>query len=349
MSDGAAAPVDGEIVELSGSDWNEAAFSEGWSDGLPTVCPTESAVEPFLAQFPSDFVEFEAISPRQVIPGRRALAANAVMAGCVPEAFPLVLAALRGVLKPEFNLHGVLATTHPCGQMVIVSGPARHALGINCGSNCLGQGWRANLTIGRALALILRNIGGATPGEMDRSTQGSPAKISFCFGENQEESPFEPFHVRQGFRADQTVVSVMACEGPHNINDHGSRTGEGVMTMITESISQPGANTIYGKGPLALILGPEHAATLHRDGWTVPQIQHRIFERARVHISRIGEDNRVYYDVDSKHPPDGEHYTLAPSPADIHVLVAGGAGKHSSWMPSFGATKLVSTAVQPPG
>ena len=156
------------------------------------------------------------------------------MAGCRPEYFPVVLAALRGVLKDEYNLHGTLATTHPCAPMVMVNGPLRQTLDINCSSNCFGQGWRANATIGRALELILLNVGGAKPGVMDRSTHGSPAKYAFCFGENEEESPWEPYHVRRGFAPEDSVVTVMAGEPPHNINDHASSSAEGILTTISQ-------------------------------------------------------------------------------------------------------------------
>jgi hypothetical protein len=270
------------------------------------------------------------------------------MAGCRPEYFPVVLAALRGVLTPDYNLHGSLATTHPCAPMILVSGPLRGALGINCGGNCFGQGWRANATIGRALELILLNIGGAKPQVMDRSTMGSPAKFAFCFGENEEASPWAPYHVRQGFAPEEGVVTVMAGEGPHNINDHGSTTGAGLLTTMSAAIAQPGANTVYGKGPFVLAIGPEHAATLHRDGWTVRAIQEAVYERARVPVANVSPENRAMYEESGHVPIDGA-YPVCPSPDAIHVCVAGGPGKHSAWIPSFGGTAVVSTRVKQAG
>ncbi|WP_135469254.1 hypothetical protein [Crenalkalicoccus roseus] len=346
MQDAAEAEII-EIGDLSPEEWTDYAIAQGWSDGLPLAIPTEAAVERLVALCRGDNEPFPPISPRQVVPTLRSLAANAVMAGCRPDYFPVVLAALRGVLRPEYNLHGTLATTHPCAPMVLVSGPARHALGLNCGTNCFGQGNRANATIGRALELILLNIGGARPGVMDRATQGSPAKYSFCFGENQEESPWAPYHVRRGFAPEDSVVTVMAGEGPHNINDHASTTGEGILTTIAQSIAQPGSNNIYGKGPYVLVLGPEHAATLARDGWTIEALQQALFERARVHVSRVSPENVRQY-VDSGHPPVDDHLLLAPTPEDIHILVAGGAGKHSAWIPSFGGTAVCSVKVRAP-
>ncbi|MBO0712044.1 MAG: hypothetical protein J2P47_12280, partial [Acetobacteraceae bacterium] len=242
-----------DIGELGADGWCEFAIEQGWSDGLPLVAPTEAAVERFTALCRGDNEPFPPITPRQVVPTLRSLAANAVMAGCRAEYFPVVLAALRGVLTPEYNLHGTLATTHPCAPVVIVNGPLRKALEINCEGNCFGQGWRANATIGRALELILLNVGGAKPGVMDRSTQGSPAKFAFCFGENEEASPWEPYHVRRGFAAGDSVTTVMSGEGPHNINDHGSTTGTGLLTTIAASVAQPGANTVYGRGPYIVV------------------------------------------------------------------------------------------------
>ena len=337
-----------EIGELGPEDWNDYAIEQGWSDGLPLLVPTEAAVEKFVAVCRGDNAPFPPISPRQVVPTLRSLAANAAMAGCRPEYFPVVLAGLRGVLAPEYNLHGTLATTHPCAPMILVNGPLRQQLSVNSAGNCFGQGWRANATIGRALQLILLNVGGAKPGVMDRATQGSPAKFAFCFGENEEASPWEPYHVRRGFNRADSVVSVMAGEGPHNINDHASTTGEGLLMTMAASIAQPGANTIYGKGPYVVVIGPEHATTLHRDGWTIPSMQQHLFEHARVPVSAISPENRAQYDQSGHLPVDGR-YTVSPAPEDIHILVAGGPGKHSAWIPSFGGTAVCSVRARPQG
>ena len=204
----------------------------------------------FVETVRGDNRPYSPVPPRQIVPTIQAMAANAVMAGCKPEYFPVVTAAMRGVLDPDFNLHGTLATTHSCAPMVMVSGPIRKELNINCGSNCFGQGWQANATIGRALGLMLLNIAGAKPGEMDRSTQGNPAKFTFCFGENEEENPWTPYHVQRGFAPTDSVVTVMSGEGPHNLNDHGSTTGDGLLTTFAGGMANPGANTVYGKGPM---------------------------------------------------------------------------------------------------
>ena len=343
MTDNADAEVI-DLAELSTEDWNEYAIAQGWSDGLPLLMPTEAAVARFTASVRADNETFAPISPRQVVPTLQSLAANAVMAGCKPEYFPVVLAGLRSVLDPSYNLHGTLATTHPCAQLMLVNGPIRRELDINCGSNCLGQGRRANASIGRALQLILLNIGGAKPGDMDRATQGSPAKYSYCFGENEEESPWEPYHVRKGFSAADSVVTTMAAEAPHNINDHSSNSGEGLLITIANTMSQVGANTIYLGGPCFVVLGPEHAQTMHRDGLTPASIQEALFERSRVHVSRLSKENIERWEGMDR-PPVNDHYHHGNTPSDINIVVAGGAGKHSLYITSFGNTATPSVRV----
>lgn len=333
-----------EVIDLGDIDadaWNDYAAEQGWSDGFPLVPPTEDKVAGFVELCRGDNEPFPPMSPRRVVPTMQTIAANAVMAGCRPAYFPLVVAAVRAVLKPEYNLHGTLATTHPCAPMLMVNGPIRHEIGLNCGSNCFGQGWRANATIGRALQLTLLNVGGGKPGEMDRATQGSPAKFAFCFGENEEESPWAPYHVRRGFEASDNIVTALPCEPPHNINDHGSTTGIGILETVAGTISQTGANVIYGSAPYMVVFGPEHAATLKRDGWTVEAIQEKLYEASAVHVSRVSQDNRKNYEEREQFPVNDRYY-LTRSAADIQVAVAGGPGKHSAYIPTFGFTEACS-------
>jgi hypothetical protein len=330
-----------DLDDLDQAEWDEYARAQGWSDGFPLVMPTEALVARFVATCHGDNAPIPAMSPRRVIPTLQAMAANAVMAGCRPEYFPAVLAAARAVLTPDYNLHGSLATTHSCAPMLLFNGPIRKSLDINCSSNCFGQGRQANATIGRALQLILLNVGGAKPGVMDRSTQGSPAKYAFCFGENEEESPWEPFHVRRGFAAGDSVVTAMPGEAPHNINDHGSNTGVGILTTIAGTISQVGANAIYCNAPIVIVLGPEHAQTLHRDGWTIPDMQQDLYDRSAVHISRVSAENQESY-AGMDRPMVKDHYHMTPSAEDILILVAGGPGKHSAYIPPFGFTSACS-------
>ena len=336
-----------EIGDLDFDTWNEYALEQGWGDGLPIYAPTEEKVAVLIETCRGDNRPFDPMPPRRVVPTLRNIAANAIMAGCKPEHFPAVVAAVRAVLVPDYNLHGTLATTHPCGPGLILSGPVRTAIGINCGSNCFGQGNRANAAIGRAIQLTMLNVGGGKPGEMDRSTQGSPAKFSFCFGENEEASPWEPYHVRRGFAATDSVVTATASEPPHNINDHASTTGKGILTTVAGTISETGTNLMTGKGHFTLVLGPEHAATIQRDGFTIEDIQETLHEGSAVPVERVSPEQRHNYETErDQHPVRGRYY-MTPSPADIHVLVAGGPGKHSAFIPTFGSTEISSVKITP--
>lgn len=339
--------ADQEVIDIGDMDvdaFNDFALQQGWSDGMPLFVPTETKVQKFVETVRGDNRPFSPVPPRQIVPTVQALAANAVMAGCKAEYFPVVTAALRGLLDPDYNLHGTLATTHSCAPMVMVSGPIRKELNINCGSNCFGQGWQANATIGRAVGLILLNTAGAKPGEMDRSTQGNPAKYTFCFGENEEENPWTPYHVQRGFAQTDSVVTVMSGEGPHNLNDHGSTTGDGLLTTFAGGMANPGANTVYGKGPMFVIIGPEHAATLKRDGFTIESIRQELWTRSRIHVSRISKENMDTY-MSTGHKPDGDWLNIGRNPNDIHITVAGGPGKHSAFVPSFGGTTVAAVRI----
>ena len=335
-----------DAPDLGPAEWFAWAEERGWGDGLPTIPPTEDLVDAMLAAAPAGAEELLGpLPPSRLTPTLRSVAANAVMAGCRPPEFPVVLAALEAVQDPEYNLHGTLATTHPCAPMVMVNGPVRQRLGINSGGNCFGQGSRADAVLGRAVTLVLMHVGGALPGVTDRSTQGSPAKYTYCFGENEEESPWEPYHVRHGFAAGDDVVTVLAAEPPHNINDHGSTTGEEILTTIAGTMAESGSNNVYVLGPHLLVFGPEHAATLHRDGWTPDDVRAYLWEHARIPVERISEGNRRQF---TQHgvEPIGAFYPVSDGPERLHVAVAGGAGKHSAWIPSFGSTALSSRAVR---
>ena len=256
---------------------------QGWSDGLPVVAPTAERVERMLSwtdRSPAD--ELGLMPPRHGVATVEVLAINAVMAGCRPEYFPVVLTAVEAVLEPAFNLFAVQSTTHPCSPVLIVNGPVAAELGINGRYGCFGPGVRANATIGRALRLILGNVGGAAPGVLDRSTQGQPSKYSFCVAENEAESPWEPLHVERGFPAWASTVTVVGCENPHNINDHISSTGAGILATLAGAMGDMGSNNAYLYGDPVLALGPEHAAILAADGHDKASIRRHVFDHARI-------------------------------------------------------------------
>ena len=319
-------------------DVDEHYRERGWTDGLPIVPPTEAAVREFLAwtdRGPREIVGV--LPPRQGEATVERIAVNAVMAGCRAEYLPIVLAAIEALADPLFNLDSVQATTHPVAPLIVVSGPIGREIGLNGGYNAFGQGTRANLTIGRAVRLVLMNVGGGLPGSGDRATQGSPAKIAYCVAENEAESPWEPLHVEAGFPSDVSVVTAFGCEGPHNIQDHYSNTGLGVLRTVAGAMGQAGSNNLLGAGWPLLSLGPEHAATIARDGFSKQKVKEFLFEHARFPLARLGEEYRRYQ-IERRGVVDAPDTMVAivRRPEDISVIVVGGAGKHSSWQPTFG-------------
>ena len=310
----------------------------GWTDGLPIVPPTEARVHAFLAVTDRDPREvIGVLPPRQGEATVEKVAVNAVMAGCRPEYFPVVLAGIEALADPLFNLDSVQATTHPVAPLLVVNGPIAREIGLNAGYNAFGQGARANITIGRAIRLVLMNVGGGLPGTGDRATQGSPAKIAYCVAENEAESPWEPLHVEAGLARGVSAVTAFGCEGPHNIQDHYSNTGLGVLRTVAGAMGQAGSNNMLGRGWPLLSLGPEHAATIARDGYTKATVKQFLFEHARFPLGRLGAEYRRYQ-VDRQHVADADD-TMVPivrAPEDISIIVTGGAGKHSAWQPTFG-------------
>jgi hypothetical protein len=341
------------LVDIADAQDEDAAAEQlhkwGWTDGLPVVVPTPERVERMLAASARGAdARLGPIAPRGAELTLRALAANAVMAGCLPEYMPVLEAAIVAMQQPDFNLYGMQMTTHPCALMVVVQGPVTGELGIASGAGCMGAGFRANGTIGRAIRLVAMNIGGARPGEgevagdIDRATQGSPAKWSFCFAENQADSPWPSFGAELGFSPDDNLVTVAAVEGPHNINDHQSSTAQNLLKTIAATMSTPGANTAYRGGDQFLALGPEHAKVLSHGGLSRRDVQEYLHENARVDATRVGreklEEASLWGGYRLRLEEWGHRVPISRSPEDIRIVVAGGTGKHSAWMPTFGAT-----------
>ena len=317
----------------------DAHYQErGWTDGLPIVPPTEARVRAFLAETDRDPREVVGVlPPRQGEATIEKIAINAVMAGCRPEYFPVILAGIEALADPLFNLDSVQATTHPVAPLLVVNGPIARSIGLNSGYNAFGQGFRANITIGRAVRLVLMNVGGGLPGSGDRATQGSPAKIAYCVAENETESPWEPLHVEAGLAPDVSTVTAFGCEGPHNIQDHYSNTGLGVLHTVAGAMGQAGSNNLLGRGWPLLSLGPEHAATIARDGFSKQKVKQFLFDHARFPLGRLGAEYRRHQ-VERQRVVDADT-TMVPivrSADDISVIVVGGAGKHSAWQPTFG-------------
>jgi hypothetical protein len=210
------------------------------------------------------------------------VAINAVLAGCRPEYLPVVLAAVEAACTDEFNMHGLLATTMGTGPVIVVNGPIRKAIGMNSGFNVLGQGNRANLSIGRALQLVIRNVGGGRPGEVDRATFGNPGKLSFCFAEDEEGSPWQPLSVDLGAEPGTSTVTLFPGEGPRNIIDQRSREPESLARTYAanlRTLHHPKA--ILGFDCL-LAIGPEHARVFARAGWDKARLTARLHELLQI-------------------------------------------------------------------
>ena len=266
-----------QLAELE--DEVEAMYERGWSDGLPVVAPTEARVMRMLdgvARAPDDVV---AVAPPDLVECTvEKVAINAVMAGCRPEYLPVVLAAVEAACTDEFNMHGVLATTMPVGPVVVVNGPIARRIGMNSGINALGQGNRANLTIGRALQLTVRNVGGGRPGEIDRATQGNPGKLSFCFAEDEEGSPWESLAVERGFSPGASTVTVFAGEGPRVVADQKSRRAEALTRSLAAALRTTISVKMAAGMDAMLVLSPEHSARYRDAGWTKARFRAELAE-----------------------------------------------------------------------
>ncbi len=331
---------------------NELFLERGWSDGLPICPPTIGRVERMLEYCDRPWDEPMALIPPrwgEATPWR--LAANAVMAGCQPRYFPLVMLAFEAMCQDVFNLYGIQATTHLCAPLLIVNGPVARELAINCAHNAFGPGRRSNATIGRAIRLALVNIGGAIPGIGDMATFGSPAKYSYCIAENEEASPWEPLHVERGFPPEVSTVTVVGAEAPHNVNDHESTTAEGVLRMIAGTAATTGTNDIAYSGEPVVAFSPEHAATVAAHGYSKADAKRYLWEHARLPLGRFSEENierrmRVKFPERLANAGLDMPVPVVQRPEDLIFIVLGGAGKHTAFIPTFGATRSVTLALR---
>ncbi len=265
----------------------EMMFARGWSDGLPVVPPTEERVMRMLDGTTRDASDVVATIPPDLVDATvEKVAIAAVMAGCRPEYLPWVLTAVEAVCNDEFNMHGLLATTMPVAPVVICSGPGTRAIGMNSGGNALGQGNRANSTIGRALQLVVRNIGGGRPGEVDKATHGAPSKLSFCFAEDDEHSPFGTLAGQLGLEPGLDTVTVFAGEGPRCVVDQLSREPDSLARSLAATLQTVHHPKLVLAFDAILVIGPEHARVFADAGWDREQIIAGITQ----HLNRPGAE-----------------------------------------------------------
>lgn len=271
-------------VELASlEDEMEALFDRGWTDGLPVVPPTEARVLRMLEGTTRSPDEVVAVVPPDLVEvAVEKVAVNAVLAGCRPEYLPVVLAAVQAACTDEFNMHGLLATTMPVGPVLIVNGPIRRRISMNSGVNALGQGNRANSTIGRALQLVIRNVGGGRPGGIDRATHGNPGKVGFCFAEDEEGSPFTPLSVDLGFAAGVDTVTLFPGDAPRCLVDQLSRTPESLASSFAVNLRTVSHPKLVMAFDAIVVVGPEHARVFAEAGWNRARLVAEITDRLMI-------------------------------------------------------------------
>lgn len=351
-------PLRARRVEIGPSDDEfEFMFDQGLTDGLPVVPPTPERVLRMLKGTRRDAQQVVAVVPPNMAPATvEKVAVNAVMAGCRPEYLPVVIAALEAVCTDEFNIHGVLATTWGATPCLVVNGPIRRRLGMNMGVNALGQGNRANATIGRALKLVLRNLGGAKPGGIERSTLGSPAKYTLCFAEWEEISPWQPLHVERGFGAQDDVVTAFALEAPRGIADQVARSAHALAGSFGLGLESVWHTKYHGFGDVLLVVCPEHARTLAQDGWSKDDVRRRIQEITARPLRDLLPDDDSGHAISPPYNSWDPAQLEQPAPkfksaGNIHLVVAGGeAGKFSAilggWVSGPGGSMPVSRRIE---
>ena len=340
-------------VELaSGEDEFEAMIARGWSDGLPLVPPTERRVLAMLEGTPRAPDELVAVVPPDLAPCTvEKVAINAVMAGCAPEALRVVLTAVEAACTDAFNIHGLLATTMSVGPIVIVNGPIRKRLGMNAGINAFGQGNRANATIGRALQLVIRNVGGGRPGEVDRATLGNPGKLGFCFAEDEEGSPWEPLACDFGAEPGSDALVLFPGEGPRTLVDQLSREPESLARSFAVNLRAM-YHPKMGGGAMEAILAvsPEHSRVFREAGWSKRELLERLFELLQL----PGDELVRGADGIAEGLPEFVRGKSIPKfrPDGIRLVhVGGGAGLFSAiiagWLSGEGGSQTVMREIQP--
>ncbi len=329
----------------------EAAFERGWSDGLPVVPPTPERVARMLSGTTRDPGDVVAVVPPDLVECTiEKVAINAVLAGCKPEYLPVVITAVEAACTDEFNIHGLLATTYFSSPVLIVNGPITSAIGMNSGTNALGQGNRANATIGRALQLVVRNVGGGRPGGIDRATLGNPGKYTFCFAEDEAGSPWEPLHVERGAPAGTSAVTLFAGDGVRGVVDQLSRTPESLARSLAGCLrAVPHPKLALGFDAL-LVVSPEHASRFRDAGWSKARVRDELLALLQID----GDDAVRGAGGIDEGLPEGLAGATVPKFHDDGLLLVhagGGAGLFSAiiggWVNGPGGSQPVTREVKP--
>jgi hypothetical protein len=309
-------------------------YERGWCDGLPIVPPTAERVAEMLdgadparvvARLPPSYHEATV----------EKIAVNAVMAGCPAGALPVLVAAVEAIVEPSFRFLPVGTT--PASPALVLNGPIRRALGVNCGYACMGGMTRINTTLGRALRLVAITLGMAGSTTIpDQSTTGLPNRISFCFGENEEASPWEPYHVEHGFAPRESTVTAVNVAWAANMHDGESKTPESLFRSIAGSITFQASNAMEtGLYQPFLVFGPEHARLVADAGFSKADVRRSLWELAALPLASFPPELQEKFARVGRTVIDGRVH-LTETPADLGILVAGGGGPHSVYMASFG-------------
>lgn len=337
----------------------ELAYERGWTDGLPVAPPTAEKVGEMLEYLGRDPQErVGLVPPKNGVATLEKIAINCVMAGCRPEYMPVVVAGLKAMLRPEFNLNAVEATQHACEPLLVVAGPIVEEMGFNCGDGVFGGGSRANATVGRAIRLILWNIGGAIPGETAKAPLSQPGRYSFCIAENAEANPWEPLQSDYGISPGLNAVTVLGCEAPHELRLSGIPDQElsvpRMLAVIAEPLAAMGkVQNIFPTESL-IILGPYTAKMFAQEGFSKADIRRALYERTH---RRLAELARGWYDPAAGNPywprwvdqADLDAWVPTISgPEEIHILVTGGT-KASAWCPQWHSSLSQCAAIEAPG
>lgn len=306
------------------------ASDQGWIDGLPVIPPTRERVERMIAASKRGAQDVVAPIPPNNAPATiEKIAINAVMAGAKPEYMPTIVTAIEACSDPKFNLYAVNTTTSSVAPMLILNGPVRNQLAVNCGYSLFGGGnFRANAAIGRAVRLVMRNIGGSIEGIVSKSTMGQPGRITACIGEWEEKSPWPPFHVQRGFKLEQSCVTVYGSQGPTNIQDVNCKSAKDLLKVLGHSLCIPASNKVLGypgSGEIILVLCPDFAWIVARDGWSVQDAKEYLLE-VTSHIPLSYFPPVLFPWMEERKRMVNGEVPLAARPDQFIILVGGGLG-----------------------
>ncbi|MBI2910103.1 MAG: hypothetical protein HYX92_20875 [Chloroflexi bacterium] len=325
---------------------NNLAYERGWTDGLPIVPPTEARVSQMLRSAdrnPDGVVA--TLPPKAGAATVEKIAINAVMAGCLPTYLPVLIAGVEAMAEPQLNLHGMQATTNPVGPMTIINGPVRKDLGMNSGRSVMGPGNRANATIGRAMRLIMLNIGGGIPEEVDKASQGYPGKYVFCIAENEEESVFEPLHVERGFKKEDSTVTIVGAQGTTNVVTACLIDIKDMLKVIANAMNYMGSNNVLlGAGEPLLLLTPGHTELLRKAGFSKQDTKKLLWDLLGFPLSDYPPSMRR--ERMEKATDDKGIIRPCRRAEDIMIVSAGGPEPyHATFVPTFGDTWAVTKRI----